>query len=234
VEPATYPNPQGDLVTRKGTVSPSGKLGGPNDAEVSYWAKNNPEPPQAASKNMAERHWVEESTGLEEEDGPAVPPPRVFKQPWMTRKCVVPRKEECLVSVLRAGAQATVGARLQSCRLEPEEKLLCQENWKMRGIIGIVQDSLIGHGKTVDIVMDSGAGPSFIRAGSLPQGTIAHPLPSNLPGLVSANGSPLKLRGFVKIGVQVGDLVEEESLMVSDSLPVQVFLGTGWIENMLG
>jgi hypothetical protein len=44
-EPATYPNPQGDLVTRKGTVSPSGKLGGPNDAEVSYWATDNAEPP---------------------------------------------------------------------------------------------------------------------------------------------------------------------------------------------
>jgi hypothetical protein len=149
VEPATYPNPQGNLVTRKGTVSHSGKRGGPNDAEVSYWAKDNPEPLQDASKDMAERHCVEESTGLEE-DRPAVPPPRVFKQPWMTRKGAVPRKEEGLVSVLRAGAQATGGARLKSCRLEPEEKLLCQENWKVRGIIGIVQDSLIGHGKTVD------------------------------------------------------------------------------------
>jgi hypothetical protein len=90
--------------------------------------------------------------GLEEEDGPAVPPPRVFKQPWTTRKGVLPRKEEGLVSVLHDGAQATGGARLQSCRLEPEEKLLCQENWKVRGIIGIVQDSLIGHGKTVDML----------------------------------------------------------------------------------
>jgi hypothetical protein len=62
VEPATYPNPQGYLVTRKGTVSHSGKLGGPNDAEVSYWAKDNPEPPQDASKDMAEHHCVEEST----------------------------------------------------------------------------------------------------------------------------------------------------------------------------
>jgi hypothetical protein len=79
--------------------------------------------------------------------------------------------------------------------------------------------------------MDSGAGPSFIRADSLPQGTIVHPLPSILPGLVSANGYPLKFCGFVKIRVQVGDIVEEESLMVSDSLPVQVLLGTGWIEK---
>jgi hypothetical protein len=101
----------------------------------------------------------------------------------------------------------------------------------VRGIIGIVKDALIGHGKTVDIVIDSDAGPIFVRAGSLPEGTVVYPLPSNIPGLVSANGSPLNLRGFVKIGVQVGDLVEEESLMVSDALPVEVLLGTGWIEK---
>jgi hypothetical protein len=71
---------------------------------------------------------VEESVGLDEDDEPAVPPPRVFKQPWMTRKGRVPLKEEGFVSVLRARAQATGGARLQYSRLEPEEKLLFQEN----------------------------------------------------------------------------------------------------------
>jgi hypothetical protein len=77
---------------------------------VSYGAKDNPEPPQDDSKNMAELHCVEECTGLEEEYGPAVPPPRMFKQPWMNRKGVVPRGGG--EWRLRAGVARVVGGDL--------------------------------------------------------------------------------------------------------------------------
>jgi hypothetical protein len=55
-------------------------------------ARDDMKPPQDSSESMVERRCVEECARLEGDHEQAVQPPRVFKQPWMDRNGVVPRK----------------------------------------------------------------------------------------------------------------------------------------------
>eukprot|EP00173_Palmaria_palmata_P000458 Plantae.Rhodophyta-Palmaria_palmata.ctg1209.p1 GENE.Plantae.Rhodophyta-Palmaria_palmata.ctg1209~~Plantae.Rhodophyta-Palmaria_palmata.ctg1209.p1 ORF type:complete len:666 (+),score=133.55 Plantae.Rhodophyta-Palmaria_palmata.ctg1209:1587-3584(+) len=141
------------------------------------------------------------------------------------------RKDRGLSDALLAGVHEKVGARSQTKLPEREEtmiRLFAHHNYTVDAVVAASKD---GVGKPLRAVVDTGAGPCFIRRKDVPDGCVISNLPKNSPGVVGANGEGLALEGVAEVAIQIGTLTVKQVMIVSDTLPVAAVLGTSFIDN---
>jgi len=80
--------------------------------------------------------------------------------------------------------------------------------------------------------LDTGAGPSIIRADALPRGweKRLHPR-AHLPHIVDANKNPISARGMITLRLSSGGFATDVDFVVVQRLAVPVLLGTSFINR---
>jgi hypothetical protein len=87
---------------------------------------------------------------------------------------------------------------------------------------------------TACCVLDTGSGLILIRKSCVPAG-VQRPVcsgdPEGLPTIVSENKSRVPVDGMVRMVVKIGDVAQVETMLVTEHLPVDLILGTSWIDQ---
>jgi hypothetical protein len=80
-------------------------------------------------------------------------------------------------------------------------------------------------------VLDTGSGLNLIRKSCVPAGAQLQAIPKGFPTIVAANKSRVPVDGMVRTVVNVGDVTQIETMLVTEYLPVDLILGTCWMEQ---
>lgn len=176
----------------------------------------------------------EEDSGEADEVESKAPVRDYSALPLLTRKGLVHRSSllcnKGLSDVLLAGVHESVGSRCLTklpVRDDSVVRLFAHQNYTIDVVLAGAGDPL---GSPLNAVVDTGAGPCFIRRSDVPSGCTVYELPSNAPGVVGANGEGISLGGVVEVLIQIGTLAVKQSMIVSETLPVSVVLGTSFID----
>jgi hypothetical protein len=82
----------------------------------------------------------------------------------------------------------------------------------------------------VRAVLDTGAGPNFVRDDALPPGWERILIPrQTLPRVINSSGRRMPVKGVAQLLVRVGDLVRRVRFLVTLDLAVPFIHGSGFI-----
>lgn len=135
-----------------------------------------------------------------------------------------------LLGAVRAGLHETVGSKPQRWKEEISEavvRLVSQDIYKVLAVMGALGEVL---GQAVTAVLDTGAGPNFVRRMDLPSSRTTYGLPSNIPRVVGAIEDGVKMLGVVELSIQVGGFHRKEWVVVTEHLHVPLILGASYID----
>jgi hypothetical protein len=105
--------------------------------------------------------------------------------------------------------------------------LLAGANYKITAAVGADASSMA----VVSTVLDTGSGLDLVHRRVLPDGMQMEPVPEGLPTVLAANKTRLSFAGVVRTAVRVGDMTTQQTQLVSENLPVDMVLGTRWIDS---
>lgn len=99
---------------------------------------------------------------------------------------------------------------------------------KLQFVMGIAGEGL---GQALNAVLDTGAGPKFVRKRDLLAGFEIYDLPNNIPRVVGASADGVKLSGATELSIQVGGLKTREWVIATKNIPVPLILGSAYMDE---
>jgi hypothetical protein len=105
--------------------------------------------------------------------------------------------------------------------------LLTASNYKVSASVGSGDQMT----STACCVLDTGSGLNLIRKSCVPAGVQQQTIPKGLLTIVAANKSRAPVDGMVRMVVKIGDVAQVETMLVTEHLPVDLILGTSWIDQ---
>lgn len=158
-----------------------------------------------------------------------VPTPKDYAHlPWIFQGVRIPfvcdRSRLQLSQVLLAGVHEQVGWSNGSS--DAVVRLFSSEHYRTNLVLGMKGVEL---GLVKVAVVDTGAGPCFARQSELSRAKM-QPFPKDIPRVVGASGDGLRLRGVIKLTIQLGSLRVTQWFVVVAELPVAAVLGTSFID----
>ena len=82
-------------------------------------------------------------------------------------------------------------------------------------------------------VLDTGAGPNFIRKSALTPGWEAHLRAGPLPSVNDANNKPLRVIGLIPQVVRLGHYLVESDFVVCETLAAEVIIGADYMDRFV-
>lgn len=160
-----------------------------------------------------------------------VPTPKDYAHlPWIFQGVRIPfvcdRSRLQLSQVLLAGVHEQVGWSNGSS--DAVVRLFSSEHYRTNLVLGMKGVEL---GLVKVAVVDTGAGPCFARQSELSRAKM-QPFPKDIPRVVGASGDGLRLRGVIKLTIQLGSLRVTQWFVVVAELPVAAVLRTSVIDGM--
>ena len=99
--------------------------------------------------------------------------------------------------------------------------ILAKRNYKVYADTGLNKNLLT---RKV-CVLDTGAGPNFIRKSDLPEDYFKYVRQGPLPYVTDANRNPIRMLGTIDLVIQLGRWVAKCEFIVYEKLAAQVILG---------
>ena len=107
--------------------------------------------------------------------------------------------------------------------------LMAKRNYKVYASIGFSTRLVVRKLS----VMDTGAGPNFIRKSELPDGKIREIRKTPLPEVTDANRNPIRMIGTIDLIVQLGNCMMRTEFIVCERLADPVILGCDFCDRFI-
>ena len=107
--------------------------------------------------------------------------------------------------------------------------VMARRNYKVYANIGVTVPLM----QRMLAILDTGAGPNFIRRSELPKGSEAFMASGPLPNICDANNNPLRTIGMTKLPVRLGRLLVRVEFIVCDTLAAPVILGADYCDKFV-